>query len=256
MSSCDLTSFGVLLAAAGRSIGLAVRGAVGAVNPDVWREIGFVSLSAYSLLLPKRETVVDRGADGYPPLVLVHGLGGNRGCWTPLRWFLRLNGRRAVYAFGYEGGEVEDHAAGLRDFVAHVCKATGTPRVDIVAHSLGGIVARYAIQRLGLAGQVRKLVTLATPHQGTYAAHYANTSLTRPLRPDSPLMSEINGADWRDTGVQLVAIHSNRDVYIVPNERMTHPAADNIFVPGISHSQHLVSPAVFRVVAAQLTPAA
>jgi len=36
---------------------------------------------SYSLLLPRREHVVDRGADEFLPIVLVHGLGGNRGAW-------------------------------------------------------------------------------------------------------------------------------------------------------------------------------
>jgi pimeloyl-ACP methyl ester carboxylesterase len=241
-----------LLTGAGKKIGATVREAIGAVNPDVWREFAYISLSAYSLVLPRRETVIDRGADGHLPVVLVHGLGGNRGCWTMLRLFLRLHGRRRVYAFGYEAGSLEEHADALRDFIERVREATGEARVELVAHSIGGLVARYAIQRLGLAGGVRTLVTLAAPHRGTYAAHYANTRLTLPLRPDSDLIGDLNGEDWSKTGVRLVAVYSDRDVYVVPREMMTHPAAENIFVPNISHSQYLLAPSVFRVVVKQL----
>ena len=41
------------------------------VNPDVWRELGYVTMSSYSLLLPRREEVVDRGADGAIPGIAV-----------------------------------------------------------------------------------------------------------------------------------------------------------------------------------------
>jgi hypothetical protein len=51
------------------------------VSPDVWHELGYVTMLSYSLLLPRREHVVDRGADEFLPIVLVHGLGENRGAW-------------------------------------------------------------------------------------------------------------------------------------------------------------------------------
>jgi hypothetical protein len=239
---------------AARALGRTARAAVDAVNPDVWREVGFVSLSAYSLALPKREAVADRGPDDRLPVVLVHGLGGNRGTWTPLRLFLQLHGHRRIYAFGFEGGEIEQHAADLKQFVAAVRAATGADQVDVVAHSLGGLISRWAIQRLDMAPWVRILITLATPHQGTHAAHYANTSLTVPMRPDSALLRELNGDDWTRTGVRLTAVCSDRDVYVVPREMMTHPAAENVFLPGLSHSQYLLSARVFRVVEDRLAP--
>lgn len=223
------------------------------VNPDVWRELGYVTMSSYSLLLPRREEVVDRGDDGLLPVVLVHGLGGNRGLWLPLRLFLRVNGHRRMYAFGYEDGTIEGHAEDLKEFVETVLQTTGEQQVDIVAHSLGGIISRYAIQRLGLGGTVRTLVTMATPHQGTYAAQYANTTLTRSLRPESDVIRDLNGDGPAGYPMRFFSICSNRDVYVVPAEGMKHPGAENVFLPDVSHTQYLVSPKVFRVVASCLT---
>jgi pimeloyl-ACP methyl ester carboxylesterase len=237
-----------------KKIGWTVRDTVGSVNPDVWREAAFVSASAYSLFIPRREDVVDRAPDGGLPIVLVHGLGGNRGAWTPLRLFLRLHGRRRIFAFGFEEGTLEKIAADLKQFVETVQRVCGEAQVDIVAHSLGGLAARYAIQRLGMAPAVRTLITLATPHRGTYAAHYANTPLTLVLRPESPVLQDLNADDFSQTGIRFTSIGSDRDVYVVPKEMTVHPAAENVFVPGISHSQHLVAPRVFREVLARLTP--
>jgi pimeloyl-ACP methyl ester carboxylesterase len=254
----DLGSIEAVSGAA-KKIGAGVGRLLDKVSPDVWRELGYVTMLSYSLLLPRREQVVDRGPDEFLPIVLVHGLGGNRGAWLPFRLFLRINGHRRIYAFGYEEGTVEEHAGDLKDFVDGVLRRTGEAQVDIVAHSLGGIIARYAIQRLGMSVAVRTLVTLAAPHQGTYAARYANTTLTRSLRPESDLIRDLNADDLESCPMRFFSIFSNRDVYVVPAERMTHPAAENVFVPDVSHSQYLVSPKVFKAVAsclAETTPVA
>jgi triacylglycerol esterase/lipase EstA (alpha/beta hydrolase family) len=241
------------ISSAAKKIGAGIGRLLDKVDPDVWRELGYAAASSYSLLLPRRENVVDRGDDGLLPVVLVHGLGGNRGLWLPLRLFLRMNGHRRVHAFGYKDGTIEQHAGDLKGFLDAVLLTTGEGQVDIVAHSLGGIIARYGIQRLGLAGKVRTLVTMATPHQGTYAARYANTTLTRSLRPESDVIQGLNADDLAGYPLRFFSIYSNRDVYVVPAEGMTHPAAENVFLPDVSHSEYLVSPQVFRVVASCLS---
>jgi triacylglycerol lipase len=69
--------------------------------------------------------------------------------------------------------------------LADVIRALPDPRVNIVAHSMGGLDARYAISRLGLADKVASLVTIGTPHHGTPladAGHAVFGRLTRLLR--------------------------------------------------------------------------
>jgi len=249
----DLNAFETIRNTA-KKIGAGIGQLLGKVNPDVWRELGYVSMSSYSLLLPRQEEVFDRGVDGFLPVVLVHGLGANRGAWWPLRLFLRMNGHRRIYAFNHDQGSIEEHAEDLKDFVDAVLQATGEDRVDLVAHSIGGLISRYAVQRLGLDQKVRTLVTLATPHQGTYAAQYANTTLVRSLRPESGLVSDLNKDGLAPYPVQFIAVYSDRDIYVVPAGLMTHPDAENIFIPDLSHSQYLVSPPVFRFVASCLKP--
>jgi pimeloyl-ACP methyl ester carboxylesterase len=239
---------------AARKIGAGVARLLAKVDPDVWRELAYVSLSSYSLVIPRREDIVVRDPDGFAPVVLVHGLGGNRGIWWPLRLFLMMTGHRRIYAFGYSKGTIEDHAEALRGFIDSVLQATDAPEVDVVAHSLGGIISRCAVQRLGLRGKVRTLVTLATMHQGTYAAHYANTPLTRPLRPESDLIRDLNQDDPECYPRRFVSVYSDRDVLVVPTESMKHPMAENVFVPRVSHSQHLVSLRVFQIVSSFLEP--
>lgn len=245
---------GIGAATSAKVAGGVVKDVLGKVDPDVWREFAHVTVQSYSLFLPRREEIEDRGPDGFSPVVLVHGLGGNRGTWTPLRMFLRLMGHRRMFAFGYEDGTIEAHAANLKEFILKVMEKTGTTQVDLVAHSLGGVIARYAIQRLSMSDAVRTLITLASPNQGTYAARYANTRLTVPLRPESRLLRDLNQDDLRKLPTKFIALFSDRDVYVVPKEMMTHPDAENHFIPNLSHNQHLHSPSVFRLVATKLEP--
>ena len=240
--------FGKGAAYCGRGIKKGIGNLIGKVNPNVWREAAYVSMLSYSLVLPRREQVTDRESDSLVPIVFVHGLGGNRGTMFFLRSFLQLHGHSRMYAFGYEDGTIEGHAADLKTYIKQVLETTGEPRVDVVAHSLGGVISRYAIQRLGMAKKVRTLVTMATPHQGTWSAHYANTTLTLPLRPDSALMKDLNADSLKKFPTRFVCIYSDRDMYIVPKEMMTHPDAENIFVPDVAHTQHLLCPRVFRTV--------
>jgi triacylglycerol lipase len=235
-----------------RLAGGQLKSAVAKVDADVWREFGYVSLSAYSLAMPRRERIAARRDDGRPPVVLVHGLGGNRGCFTPLRMFLRAVGFARVYSFGYESQAIPEVSASLVEFVHEILETTGESQVDIVAHSLGGVVSRYAIQRLGLARQTRTLVTLASPHQGTFVARYLNTPQVNALRPESELLRELNEGGLRGLGVRFVAMYSDRDIYVLPKEHMTHPDAENIFLPGLSHSQFLIAPSVLREVVGHL----
>jgi len=69
--------------------------------------------------------------------------------------------------------------------LADLIRALPEPRVNIVAHSMGGLDARYAISQLGLGGRVASLITIGTPHLGTPladAGHALFGRITRLLR--------------------------------------------------------------------------
>ena len=69
--------------------------------------------------------------------------------------------------YGWFATDVRSLAARLAAQVERVCDRTGFDRVHIVAHSMGGLVARYYVQRLGGHERVHTLVTLGTPQRGT-----------------------------------------------------------------------------------------
>jgi pimeloyl-ACP methyl ester carboxylesterase len=71
------------------------------------------------------------------------------------------------FMFGYDWRRSAEHnASELLDFIDTVLAATGAPKVNILAHSQGGLVAEAAVNRARIVGKVNRLVTLGTPYLG------------------------------------------------------------------------------------------
>lgn len=112
------------------------------------------------------------------PVVLVHGLFGFDRIGVPgvkLHYFrgivkhLETLGCHAHAVRLPAAKSVPERAKILVDLITEL----DHDKVDIIAHSLGGLDARYALSKLGLASRVRSLVTIGTPHHGTPLASFA-----------------------------------------------------------------------------------
>jgi triacylglycerol lipase len=124
------------------------------------------------------------------PIVLVHGFFGFdririAGC-TLVNYFpgipelLRTAGNRVLVPALTATAGVADRASQLKAFLDRECP--GEP-VHLIAHSMGGLDARYLISRLGMAPRVLTLTTLGTPHRGTAFADWGIARLERLLKP-------------------------------------------------------------------------
>ena len=151
-------------------------------------------------LSPLRRSLVvtDPEAAG-TPILLIHGIMDNRSVFTVFRRALHRRGFGVVHAvnYGLFTGDLRDAARELRDHVERLCEETGADKVHIVGHSLGGVIARYYVQRMGGSARVDTLVTLGSPHAGTLGAYLIPTALGRQLRPGSPLLTELERARAR-----------------------------------------------------------
>lgn len=174
------------------------------------------------------------------PILLLHGVADNHSVFAVLQRALRRKGFARVITLDYSpfSGDIRDVAARLEELVEAVCDETGHDRVHIVAHSMGGIVARYYIQRLGGDGRVANLVTLGTPHGGTAPAALAPLPIIRQLRIGSDLLNEL-AEPSPNCQTTFVSIWSDLDQMVVPqaNGRLDHPDlnATNIAIHGLGH---------------------
>lgn len=105
------------------------------------------------------------------PVVLIHGAGFRDLKW-PVYWgripsALEKEGARLYYGLQDCWGSVETNAEQIRLRIGEILKESGCDKVNIIAHSKGGLDARMAASALGCAGSIASITTVATPHQGS-----------------------------------------------------------------------------------------
>lgn len=178
---------------------------------------------------------------GHPPVLLLHGFIDNRSVFVLLRRSLHRYGWRHVEALNYSPltCDLRKAAELLSRHVEEVCARTGHRRVDLVGHSLGGLIARYYVQRLGGDLRVRRVVTLGTPHSGTRVAPLMSAHpIVRQMRPDSDVIAELS-LPAPNCQTQFIAFWSEEDQVMVPatTARIDHPdlLALNVQVTGVGH---------------------
>ncbi|MFC7844667.1 esterase/lipase family protein [Streptomyces sp. NPDC057382] len=199
---------------------------------------------------PAAEGTTRLPAEAKPPVVLLHGFVDNRSVFVLLRRNLARHGRQRIESLNYSPLTCDIRLAAERfgRHVEEVCERTGAERVDVVGHSLGGLIARYYVQRLGGDTRVRTLVTLGTPHAGTRVARWADAHpIVRQMRPGSPVLEELT-RPAPDCRTHFVGFWSDLDHVMVPPEtaRVDHPdlSVHNVRVTGIGHLALPVHPAV------------
>jgi triacylglycerol lipase len=191
------------------------------------------------------------------PVLLVHGMVDNRSIFTLLRRSLRRCGFGQVRTVNYSvlTSDVRTAATELGRAVDRVCAETGYERVHVVAHSLGGVIARYAVQRQGLDARVHTLVTLGSPHGGTVAAQVVARvlplRLCRQLRPGSDVLAEL-AEPAPGCRTRFLAVWSDLDQLVYPkaNAGIDHPDLDavSMLVRGVGHTSLPANPQVARAV--------
>jgi pimeloyl-ACP methyl ester carboxylesterase len=174
------------------------------------------------------------------PILLVHGMVDNHSIFTLLRLGLRRRGFGRVTTMNYSPFTSDVRAAAVRlaEEVEELVAETGYERIHVVGHSLGGLIARYYVTRLGGDERVHSLVTLGTPHQGTFTAYGWHSQLTRQLRPGSALMREL-AQPVSGCRTRFVAYWSDLDQMVFPqrNAALEHPdlSVQNIDLHGVGH---------------------
>lgn len=110
------------------------------------------------------------------PLLLVHGVGFRDfhyfNYWGRIPRELVRNGARVYYGHQEAWGTVEGNGEILKEKILEIVKETGCKKVNIIAHSKGGLDARYVISGLHMAPYVASLTTINTPHRGSMLVEF------------------------------------------------------------------------------------
>lgn len=189
----------------------------------------------------------------HPPVLLLHGFFGTRGSMIMMERRMVADGL-TVFTFDLgvvNTNDIRTSAILIQRKVESILAQTRVDKVDIVGHSMGGLIGLYYIKRLGGAPKVRRLVMLGTPILGTWSAllGVATIGLVSPsswqILPSSRFLADLRRGPL-PAGVDYYTIAAERD-WICPPEQTVLPGAVRMTVP-LGHSSLVISDEVYRCV--------
>jgi pimeloyl-ACP methyl ester carboxylesterase len=200
-----------------------------------------------------RRAVFDTIDGDHPPVLLIHGFLGTRGSMYPLERRLQSDG---ICVFSFNLGTFNTRDIRRSAFLIHrkiesILEQTpgDVQRIDIVGHSMGGLIGLYYVKKLGGAARVRKLVMMGTPIGGTWAALPGVATLglfsssSWQLLPGSTFLRELATGPLPPS-VDYYTIAAARDwVSPLPSTRLA--GATHVTVP-LGHSSLVVSEEVYE----------
>lgn len=184
------------------------------------------------------------------PVLLVPGWSDGPAELAPLRArFLEAgwdSAAVAVVEFRDPVGSNREHAREIAVAAAGLRAATGAPRIDVVAHSMGGLALRYHLRhRPSPEIDIRRVVFLATPHFGTYASVVAWGEGAREMVPGSDFLLTLMEGRPLPPEVDALTIRTPLDLHILPPESAVIPGVPDLQVCCPTHAGLLDDPDVF-----------
>ena len=194
-----------------------------------------------------------------PPVLLIHGFLGTRGSMYMLERRLVDDGF-VVVSFNIGTFNVRDirrSAFLIHRKIERILAQTPSQKIDIIGHSMGGLIGLYYVKKLGGHARVRKLVMMGTPVRGTWSALAGVLTLglwstsSWQLLPRSRFLDELAQGPI-PPGVEVSTIAAARD-WVVPLSTTRLSGANAMTVP-LGHSSLVVSEEVYRRVVNTLRP--
>lgn len=232
-----------------------------------WRE-GWLALRVFAWWQPLRPAALpdDLGA-GRTGLVLVHGYLCNRALWTGWMRHCRAEGYPCV-AVTLEPvfGSIDDYAPAIELAVQALTRSTGRPPL-LLCHSMGGLAVRawwrwwrQASMEAGrippaLGDRVREVITLGTPHQGTWLARFSQMPNGRQMRLDSPWLRALAADEPSDERSVFECWSSDCDNVVFPLGVAELPGARLRRLQGVGHIGLIEAPGLRQAVRERLAHA-
>ena len=235
-------AFAALAQPSGASLGIA--GWIGMIAREVGGLLRFEHLIRWH---PKASAPHATRADA-PLVVLLHGIYCSGAVWRPI--VAELEARTGCTVWSPDivpsRADLATQSECFADRLAQAAALHGSQDIIVIAHSLGGLIARLYLTRTLGAVPIRKLICLATPHQGSLMARMLFSPIGRDLRPGSTVLTELASAPSAGT-TEIVSYQLERDNLVVPASSACLPGARNIALTGIGHISMIYSRAVVEL---------
>lgn len=193
-----------------------------------------------------------RPAPAELPVLLIHGVLCNAGVWHPMKRWLQSRGVAPIYTLSYGPplASIDLFAQQAADRIDAILADTGARRVVVVAHSMGGLVMRAYLLRHGGA-KIARLVTIATPYEGSMHAWLGTGVSLSQMRPGSAWLAALGDLSGDDVP-PIVSLWSWHDSMVSPPTSSRVDFGENVELAGIGHTALLRDPAVFERVLAEI----
>ena len=198
------------------------------------------------------ELALQSAVKGRCGIVFVHGFFCNRGFWAP--WLAQLQGSgHAHVAVNLEPvfSSIDDYVPLIDAAVRRVTEASGMPPL-LVCHSMGGLAARAWLKAMKSEDRVHHVVTIGTPHRGTWLARFSRVANGREMQLAGAWHQALDVDMPPDRHSLFTCWYSNCDNIVFPSSTATLPGADNRLVHGAAHVQLAFLPQVMRATLAMV----
>ncbi len=222
-----------------------------------WQEFNSSMLtSSYYMLRPIGMQLQPREQQQGLPVLLIHGYACNSGYWLPMSKLLK-QARISHYGIDLEppGASIDDFVPQVQTAVERLQRETGSAQVIILAHSMGGLVAR-AYLRHHPDAPIARVITLGTPHHGTALASFGPGSNAAQMRRDSPWLDALAASEANTQRMLFSSIYSVHDNIIAPQDSSDLPGARNLVFGAIGHVALGRHPAIMHCALQEITTTA
>ena len=167
--------------------------------------------------------------------VFIHGFVCNRGFWTP--WLKELSARGHPFAavnLQPVFGSIDEYVPIVEDAVQRVTGATGMAPV-LICHSMGGLAARAWLRAMSADARVHHIITIGSPHHGTWLARFSRFKNGRQMKMHSDWLGQLERSIEEKRNANFTCWYSNCDNIAFPASTGALPGADNRLVRGAAH---------------------
>lgn len=145
---------------------------------------------------------------------------------------------------GHKG--IEHLAEQLDSFVRE--KRLAESNLTLIGFSMGGIVSRYYLQRLGGIAHVDRFIAIASPHFGTYTGYTFPVKSARQMRPNSAFLNDLNQDIHELESLSPVSIWTPYDLMIIPAKNCIMPIGEHIKIHSPTHKQLIYNTKVLEYI--------
>jgi triacylglycerol lipase len=213
----------------------------------------FSLMQVFDEAKPLAQPTHENPNSGRIPVLMLHGFFCNRALWHVFARRLARRGHPcSAITMEPAFGSIDAYAEPIARAIADLKHKTGSAKVALVGHSMGGIAIRAYLRSYGQQ-EVAKIITLGTPHVGTWLGRFAHSSNGQQMNLNSLWLKRL--AEHETThpiGAITTVILTELDTIVFPQLQQTLPGAENIAVTGMAHMSMVFDEGVFNLVSERL----